>query len=111
MFPPICSFAIKNGIRHTPLAGDLLQCVLQRGAVLNTVKLQKEVFGPKVDPVLVSRFQRNNVSAVCEKRAFNHMQQSRIQSNEVPLIVVEELLILVVVDEVDIDNQWFVLSV
>jgi hypothetical protein len=59
----------------------------------------------------VSRFQRNNVSAVCEKRAFNHMRQSGIQSNEVPLVVVGELLILVVVDEVDVDNRRFVLSV
>lgn len=59
----------------------------------------------------MSRFQRNNVSAVCEKRAFNHMRQSGIQSNEVPLVVVGELLILVVVDEVDVDNQRFVLSV
>lgn len=59
----------------------------------------------------MSHFQRNNVSAVCEKRAFNHMRQSGIQSNEVPLVVVGELLILVVVDEVGVDNQRFVLSV
>jgi hypothetical protein len=65
----------------------------------------------EVNPVLVSRFQRNNVSVVCEKRAFNHMRQSGIQSNEVLLVVVGGLLILVVVDEADIDNQQFVLSV
>ena len=52
----------------------------------------------------MSHFQRNNISAACEKRAFNHMRQSGIQSNEVSLVVVGELLILVVVDEVDVDN-------
>ena len=34
----------KKNSRHTPLAGDFLQCVLQRGAVLNMVELQQEVF-------------------------------------------------------------------
>ena len=42
---------------------------------------------------------------------FNYMRQSGIHSNEVLLVVVVELLIPMVVDEIDVDNQRFVLSV
>jgi hypothetical protein len=45
------------------------------------------------------------------KRALNHMRQSGIHSNQVPLVVVREILIPMVVDEVGVDNQRFVLSV